>query len=103
MVKQMEPDGEGGHRFCRQRAWRSFSPSPGGSRFAAVILVEAVREGTDNLLNGPANPQNPWQVKRYSMEFIELCDICKTYRLGEIEVPVLKGVSLSISRGSSLP
>jgi macrolide transport system ATP-binding/permease protein len=33
------------------------------------------------------------------MEFIELCDICKTYRLGEIEVPVLKGVSLSISRG----
>jgi macrolide transport system ATP-binding/permease protein len=33
------------------------------------------------------------------MAFIELCGICKTYRLGDIEVPVLKGVSLSISRG----
>jgi ABC-type lipoprotein export system ATPase subunit len=31
--------------------------------------------------------------------FIELRDICKTYRLGQIEVPVLKGVSLLISRG----
>jgi macrolide transport system ATP-binding/permease protein len=31
--------------------------------------------------------------------FIELRDICKTYHLGEIEVPVLKGVSLRMSRG----
>ena len=33
------------------------------------------------------------------MEFIELRDICTTYQFGEIEVPVLKRVSLSISRG----
>ena len=33
------------------------------------------------------------------MELIELKDIYKTYHLGEIDVPVLKGVSLSISRG----
>jgi macrolide transport system ATP-binding/permease protein len=33
------------------------------------------------------------------MEFIELRDICKTYQLGEFDVPVLKGVSLKISRG----
>jgi len=33
------------------------------------------------------------------MEFIELYDIRKTYHLGDIDVPVLKGVSLSIARG----
>src|SRR5438309_8973117 len=32
------------------------------------------------------------------MEFIELHDIYKTYHLGEIDVPVLKGVSLEIPR-----
>jgi ABC-type lipoprotein export system ATPase subunit len=33
------------------------------------------------------------------MEFIELKNICKTYQLGDIAVPVLKGVSLEIGRG----
>jgi len=33
------------------------------------------------------------------MKLIELKDIYKTYNLGEIDVPVLKGVSLAISRG----
>lgn len=33
------------------------------------------------------------------MAFIELRGITKTYRLGEIDVPVLKGISLSIDRG----
>ncbi len=33
------------------------------------------------------------------MELIKLDDIRKTYHLGEIEVPVLKGVSLTIDRG----
>ncbi|MBP1689365.1 MAG: macrolide transporter ATP-binding protein [Deltaproteobacteria bacterium] len=33
------------------------------------------------------------------MELIELKDICKTYHLGDIAVPVLKGVSLKIARG----
>ena len=33
------------------------------------------------------------------MELIRLEDICKTYHLGEIDVPVLKGVSLEIPRG----
>ena len=33
------------------------------------------------------------------MELIELKDITKTYHLGEIDVPVLKGVSLRIARG----
>jgi ABC-type lipoprotein export system ATPase subunit len=33
------------------------------------------------------------------MEFIELHDIHKTYYIGDIDVPVLKGVSLSVSRG----
>ena len=33
------------------------------------------------------------------MELIKLEDIYKTYHLGEVDVPVLKGVSLSIGRG----
>jgi macrolide transport system ATP-binding/permease protein len=33
------------------------------------------------------------------VEFIRLENICKTYYLGEVEVPVLRGISLSIRRG----
>ena len=33
------------------------------------------------------------------MELIRLEDIYKTYHLGEVDVPVLKGISLSIARG----
>ena len=33
------------------------------------------------------------------MEFIELRNLYKTYNLGEIDVPVLKGISLTVSRG----
>ena len=33
------------------------------------------------------------------MEFIELHDIYKTYHLGEIDVPVLKGISLKVAQG----
>ena len=33
------------------------------------------------------------------MEFIELHDVTKAYHLGELEVPVLKGISLTVQRG----
>lgn len=33
------------------------------------------------------------------MELIELGEICKTYRMGDMEVPVLRGISLSVVRG----
>jgi len=33
------------------------------------------------------------------MDLIKLENLCKTYNLGEVEVPVLKGVSLTIGRG----
>jgi len=36
------------------------------------------------------------------MEFIELQDIYKTYRMGDIAVPVLKGISLSVARGEMI-
>src|SRR5262245_47450941 len=36
------------------------------------------------------------------MELIKLEDIHKTYYLGEVDVPVLKGVSLTIDRGESV-
>jgi ABC-type lipoprotein export system ATPase subunit len=32
-------------------------------------------------------------------DFLAARDICKTYHLGEVDLPVLKGVSLSIARG----
>ena len=33
------------------------------------------------------------------MELIELHNICKTYQLGDVSVPVLKGVSLNVAQG----
>ena len=33
------------------------------------------------------------------MDLIELHDIRKTYRLGEVDLPVLMGVSLNVSHG----
>lgn len=33
------------------------------------------------------------------MELIELDDVCKTYEMGEISVPVLRGISLTIAHG----
>jgi ABC-type lipoprotein export system ATPase subunit len=33
------------------------------------------------------------------MELIELTDICKTYNIGDISVPVLKGISMAVSAG----
>jgi ABC-type lipoprotein export system ATPase subunit len=33
------------------------------------------------------------------MELIELRDICKIYRLGEMDLPVLKGISLRVAQG----
>src|SRR5688572_18646643 len=35
----------------------------------------------------------------YRMHLLKLDNITKTYHLGEIDVPVLKGVSLAIDRG----
>ena len=33
------------------------------------------------------------------MEMLEMHNVCKTYHLGELDVPVLKGMSLKIARG----
>ncbi len=33
------------------------------------------------------------------MELIRIEDLYKTYHLGEVDVPVLRGISLSIARG----
>src|SRR5204862_7024420 len=35
----------------------------------------------------------------HPMELIELQNLFKTYKLGEVDVPVLKGISLSVARG----
>jgi len=33
------------------------------------------------------------------MDFIELHDICKTYHLGEVDLPVLRGISMRVAKG----
>ncbi len=38
-------------------------------------------------------------IRHADMELIRLENITKTYRLGELDVPVLKGISLSVRRG----
>src|SRR5947207_12994927 len=54
---------------------------------------------------GRASPPTPLrhncsETRRDSdMDLIKLEDIRKTYHLGEVDVPVLKGVSLTIARG----
>ena len=53
----------------------------------------------------PAKPGTVWLDRREHgawervMELIRLENLCKTYHLGEVDVPVLRGVSLSIARG----
>ena len=44
---------------------------------------------------------SPLGLRKYTdrMEFIELRDVRKTYHLGQVEVPVLKGITLSVKRG----
>ena len=37
------------------------------------------------------------------MELIRIEEITKTYHLGEVDVPVLKGISLTIQRGRWWP
>ncbi len=38
-------------------------------------------------------------IKNSAVELIRVVDLFKTYHLGEIDVPVLKGVSFTINRG----
>jgi len=41
-------------------------------------------------------------LQKWNMELIRLLDIHKTYHMGEIDVPVLRGVSLTVGRGEML-
>jgi macrolide transport system ATP-binding/permease protein len=43
--------------------------------------------------------ESPAQESTRSRALVRLEDICKTYRPGEVDIPVLRGVSLSIERG----
>ncbi len=42
------------------------------------------------------------RLMELSVSLIELNNICKTYHVGELDVPVLKGVSLAVERGELL-
>ena len=61
------------------------------------------RNSNDRLCISPL-PRTPGRREKHrrgekAVELIRLDDIYKTYHLGELDVPVLKGVSLSIARG----
>src|ERR1700688_3287588 len=53
----------------------------------------------DSRIRGLTPPDCPSGKGDKAVELIRLDDIRKTYHLGEIDVPVLKGVSLTIDRG----
>src|ERR1700688_4398538 len=53
----------------------------------------------DSRIRGLTPPDCPSGKGDKAVELIRLDDITKTYHLGELDVPVLKGVSLSIARG----
>ena len=73
------------------------------------IVTEADSDATNPFMPkllrpAPTNPKTPAvpskrREKEVVMELIRLEDITKTYHLGEIDVPVLKGISLTIERG----
>src|SRR5947199_1725377 len=51
------------------------------------------------LRHGRGSDMDAALVRKLTMELIRLDNIYKTYHLGEVDVPVLKGVSLTIDRG----
>jgi ABC-type lipoprotein export system ATPase subunit len=59
---------------------------------SAALHNAPPRTGDERIVEGAHKPGG-------SMDLIHLEDIRKTYHLGEIDVPVLKGVSLDIARG----
>ena len=73
------------------KSWQAHSGAVGASHGVAcyvtpVILSQSAAGSTESLTRPP-------------MEMIRLENIHKTYHLGEVEVPVLRGVSLAIHRG----
>ena len=72
-------------------------PAPGASPFTPQLLRKSANR-PNKRPSGAASCLGRW-ITRASMEFIELRDIYKTYHLGEIDVPVLKGISLTVAHG----
>ena len=64
---------------------------------AGVVVANADRR--HGHFSDHATGANQHRFERTGMKLIELRDITKTYHLGEIDVPVLKGVSLDVNRG----
>ncbi len=74
--------------------------SPRGALEAPVRLPPNYLAPETRRLQVPHRPADPEKPERVSvMDLIELRDIRKTYHLGEVDVPVLKGISLSVARG----
>ncbi len=72
------------------------------SLYAAIIPEARLGVLAPGPLSSGVHSKNPGFegiLARTSMELIELRDIYKTYHLGEIDVPVLKGISLTVAQG----
>src|SRR5688572_14828613 len=74
----------------RQIPIRSVHPNGVGKRVPVVVVVEVACA---------VSVRDPHPPRTRPMELIELQNLHKVYHLGELDVPVLKGVSLTVARG----
>ena len=82
---------------CGRGATRGHLGRTGNSQPLRAV-VPAPRPGRRGALNRGAGDPRSAQGPSH-MELIELRDIVKTYHLGDVAVPVLRGVSATIGRG----
>ena len=64
-----------------------------------VVVGELTAADQEADANNPFAPRSLQGRQEIAMELIRLENITKTYYLGEVDVPVLKGISLSIHAG----
>ena len=66
----------------------------------ATVVINVVREAKADFVRVSfCKSRRSKTVESPGMALIELSHICKTYRLGDVDLPVLRDVSLTIERG----
>ena len=86
--------GRGGRRAAGGR-----QPAPASQPLHPAILAGGAGTRAADRRSRERVPSLQDCRQRSSWNFIELRDIAKTYRLGEIDLPVLEDISLTINRG----
>src|SRR3974377_2246218 len=86
-----------------KKDWRSSQAKPAPRQAAAAIRPIRSRRSCSRVNSRrrrPSSRDDPQEpTPGAAMELIRLENIYKTYHLGEVDVPVLRGISLKIHRG----